>query len=667
MYLINNYNTNIDCAMFTIIFSNPKHNRVQGRSYVCDVNGFSFVKNSRKYYDDCALILSEILLMALRSDNKLVPSTSAPICIYHTPANTPHKREMSNKQEVVNSYKDDKVLEELTCVIAIVRHGDRTPKQKIKVTVDDPRYLAYFRDESNSPKKELKVKGKSGLLKFLAVTKDIIVERETAHDKGELTRKLRQIRDVLERWEITGINRKVQLKPTKVEDVLNEQGEVTGHVATELLIILKWGGDLTPLGRDQSEHLGAEFRRNMYPGPEGGGVLRLHATYRHDLKIRSSDEGRVMKTAAAFTKGLLDLEGPLTPILVSLVTVEEKSKQMLDHHGNEEITMETDRCKAHLNALQVDEEVSEDLLRVIAPSCQSSIRTALMRLGNPLRAMRRVHELVSSLCNQVKAYVEKYEGTPDTQLSELESLYSAETFDLMYERWRKLDKDFKKKDTGMYDLTKVPDIYDMVRYDVLHNSHIKLEGMEELYRLSMSIADCVVPQEYGIDKADKRIIGSKTCGVLLEKIKFDLTVAMDDSRMDMRYLLDQSHMDDLAIRSLERCVRTRLYFTSESHLHTILNVLRYPADANACAFSEEGCAALEETPELSYLTQIVIRLFVDKKDANKYRCDISFSPGTYNESDSIAKDVLMEFKSLNKSISAHSLINYLDDAINASK
>jgi hypothetical protein len=31
----------------------------------------------------------------------------------------------------------------------------------------------------------------------------------------------------------------------------------------------------------------------------------LHATYRHDLKIKASDEGRVMKTAAAFTKGLL--------------------------------------------------------------------------------------------------------------------------------------------------------------------------------------------------------------------------------------------------------------------------------------------------------------------------------------------------------------------------
>ena len=52
------------------------------------------------------------------------------------------------------------------------------------------------------------------------------------------------------------------------------------------------------------------------PGSEGSGLIRLHSTYRHDLKIYSSDEGRVQMSAAAFAKGLLDLEGPLTPILV---------------------------------------------------------------------------------------------------------------------------------------------------------------------------------------------------------------------------------------------------------------------------------------------------------------------------------------------------------------
>ena len=76
-----------------------------------------------------------------------------------------------------------------------------------------------------------------------------------------------------------------------------------------LQVIVKWGGVLTHLGRRQSEELGNIYRMVMYPNSSDGGLLRLHSTYRHDLKIYSSDEGRVQTSAAAFAKGLLDLEG----------------------------------------------------------------------------------------------------------------------------------------------------------------------------------------------------------------------------------------------------------------------------------------------------------------------------------------------------------------------
>lgn len=36
--------------------------RANGRSYVCDVNGWSFVKSNPKYWDDCSKILRKKIL-----------------------------------------------------------------------------------------------------------------------------------------------------------------------------------------------------------------------------------------------------------------------------------------------------------------------------------------------------------------------------------------------------------------------------------------------------------------------------------------------------------------------------------------------------------------------------------------------------------------------------
>ena len=103
-----------------------------------------------------------------------------------------------------------------------------------------------------------------------------------------------------------------------------------------------------------------------------------------------------------------------------------------------------------------------------------------------------------------------------------------------------------------------------------------------LYRLAKMFAECVVPEEYGINTKNKRSIGSKMCHHLMDKIRYDLTVAKSGSETDVRFMLDQSHAENLSIRTLGRSVRTRLYFTSESHLYTLLNVLRYPLEGDLC-------------------------------------------------------------------------------------
>lgn len=87
---------------------------------------------------------------------------------------------------------------------------------------------------------------------------------------------------------------------------------------------------------------------------------------------------------------------------------------------------------------------------------------------------------------------------------------------------------------------------------------------------------------------------------------------------------------DLPINSMGRRVRSRLYFTSESHLHSLLNVLRFPSIVPS-PLSLKGQKILANANEICYLTQVVIRLFEDiqkpAEDPRRFRVEILFSPG----------------------------------------
>lgn len=732
-------------------------------SYVCDVNGWSFVKNSRKYYDDCAQLLTEHMLAAVKPKALMGFSALDPLmktieemedtdCDITTPKKklncnnvfstnratmfssctttlmqsdishstipvtgnispmfssslngngnlfdplqkqhlmqsaatleegAVHVREIPDmlvhvpvSMSVSSSMAVDETYltvqhfpkthqQELRCVIVVIRHGDRTPKQKLKIAMTEPHVLEYFHRHSSNCRKDLKVKAKKPMTEFLDTLKIMIACKEQKAWSGEsinredqdMLYKLRHMRDILERWKIGGLNRKLQVKPRKWKEYIEANTEIIIR-CVEVQVILKWGGNLTKLGEKQSIALGQRLRHDLYPDAPGGGILRLHSTFRHDLKIKTSDEGRVMKTAAAFAKGLLELEGEIPPILVSLVHKEKDSLHMLDPSGNKEVKKELEACKLKVNhKLQEDYEYKSTTIQehesILGPSHLTSLHKALKAINNPRTTLFSIRQTIAELLGQLDDMLglmandkgSRSEGENDKvgregneTLSGIK-LYKGETLLELTERWRLLHKKLYNEEFDKFDLSRVPDVHDNVRFDMLHNPHFGLtKTLEKLYTLAKLMADCVVPQEYGTTIDEKRSIGNKMCRALLEKIKYDLIIARTDNQVDMRYMINMDYTADLPINTMGRRVRTRLYFTSESHLHTLLNVLRFSSvddDKRKNLLSRRGCEIVGAAPELCYLTHIVIRLFEnttkkDVSDPKRFRIEILFSPG----------------------------------------
>ncbi|XP_018350602.1 PREDICTED: inositol hexakisphosphate and diphosphoinositol-pentakisphosphate kinase isoform X7 [Trachymyrmex septentrionalis] len=601
--------------------------RANGQSFVCDVNGFSFVKNSNKYYDDCAKILGNMIL------RELAPTL-------HIPWSVPFQ--LDDPPIVPTTFGK---MMELRCVVAVIRHGDRTPKQKMKVEVRHPKFFEIFAKYDGYKHGHVKLKRPKQLQEILDTARSLLAEiqhRAAGPELEEKQGKLEQLKSVLEMYgHFSGINRKVQLKyqprgrprGSSSDDGsdLNRLGEPS------LVLILKWGGELTPAGRIQAEELGRIFRcmypggqeeesemlpnHGEYAGAQGLGLLRLHSTFRHDLKIYASDEGRVQMTAAAFAKGLLALEGELTPILVQMVK-SANTNGLLDNDCDSSKYQNMVKTRLH-ELLQQDRDFTREDREQINPGNALSINAALDFVKNPVRCCQHVHTLIQKLLDIVRIKKEDPK-TKDT------ILYHGETWELMGRRWGKIEKDFCTKNKR-FDISKIPDIYDCIKYDLQHNNHtLQFEHAEELYTYAKSLADIVIPQEYGLTVQEKMTIGQGICTPLLKKIRADLQRNIEESeetvnRLNPRY----SH----GVSSPGRHVRTRLYFTSESHVHSLLTVLRYGGLLDVVK-DEQWRRAMEYVSmvsELNYMSQIVVMLYEDPtKDPcseERFHVELHFSPG----------------------------------------
>lgn len=641
--------------------------RDHSNSFVCDVNGWSFVKQSASYHDDSANILRHLILKQCslgarqrtlsegRSDGDGVGGPS-PLRVVPEPIvlKTPSSPRLTGP--------------ELRCVIALIRHGERTPKQKMKWTNSHSQWLGIYAMYADSKKvgKEIKLKSRKELTDVLQVATSML-ENPAHCDDEDTVDSLQQIVHVLTRWPLFGINRKVQLKPTK-------QDKTTGAV-TELQLILKWGGELTKAGLDMSKLEGQKFREKIYEGGNGG-LLRLHSTFRHDLNFFSSDEGRVQMTAAAFAKGLLGIEGSLPPILATLVRKDADAHMLLDDCS--EAKRELEEVKAKLKGLMLPEqrEVTDELgvpvkPEVASPSSfeatqkteESGLPTTITQstlnpcgipsLANALEmlkdgnkaAMHSLRVLINDLCRTLSTICV---STPDR------IMYDNEPISQMLIRWKKLAKDFFNRKKG-FNVSKVPDIFDSVKYDGRHNFLNEIAPqLREIHRLVQSLATLIVPQEYGMTVKEKVSVASSITKSLRSKLIYDLKAAVgrattnDGGRFKTeqvatRYNPQGAGFLDELVKSPERIVRSRFYVTSESHLYAMMALLRwgnydrfFPKDRSHRSeynrkLWETAMGQFDQLPEVGYLTQIVCRLFEDTSlpsdHPNRFYAEWLFSPG----------------------------------------
>ncbi|KAK4521139.1 ubiquitinyl hydrolase 1 [Mucor velutinosus] len=552
--------------------------RVKGKSYVIDVNGWSFVKGNDHYYDQCAKLLSEAFLRSVQRR----PSTT----IHDIP------REILPE----NSWR-------LKGYAAVFRHGDRTPKNKHKISL----VAQPFIDLLEGSTQEVVFRQKHQLQ---LVTNAI---NQCLEQNLEEESKLMALKEILEKKsELPGT--KVQVKP-----IFDKES----NLLRKLQVNVKWGGEFTHAGLHQSRDLGENLRKDMK-------ILNKHVT--DDIKIWSSSERRVRATADVFTRYFLGRPESIDGVI-------SESKYLLD---------DSNAAKEQMDA------VKKQLKSLLRPGYE--IPTILLaQCGWPAN-MAQPHIIlqeVSTIMGRLRTVMRLNWASKD--VDELQRRWCCfESPNLFKERWEKMFNTFcvnqvndssdsdVKKESSCPDPSGIPELYDSLKYDALHNrqfleaifsdpetsrvatptedhgstssdtsyrsstetSEVISDDLRNLYAYVRVLFNFVAPQEYGISEKEKKTIGMLIGLPLLKSILHD----MEDFKTSEK-------------------PKTRLYFTKESHVHALLNLVylsglptKFPRPI---------------LPELDFLTQITFELYERNRhngSEKEYSLRIAFSPGAHYDS-----------------------------------
>ncbi|KAH1416078.1 hypothetical protein KXV70_003087 [Aspergillus fumigatus] len=548
--------------------------RVGDRSYVIDVNGWSFVKDNNDYYDKCASILSDMFLNEKRKREGLQRSLEmvSPDTSHHVRHSVSHRHTLktllkspstsklySGHKSLDNSFQDLAALPPASCgaesmdykrsrtspdarqidsdigdldqknreltghpdetippppppaskhswklkgMVAVIRHADRTPKQKFKFTFHSQPFIDLLKGHQE----EVVIKGQAALA---SVSEAV---RLAMDQKLEDMEKLKLLRTSLEKkggWPGT----KVQIKPmfrkrtqeelsmhssensnsdgaqinwTQVADDASGDKENFPRTSTrsdsisgttfsrfsaaendlildKLQLVIKWGGEPTHAARYQSQDLGLNMRDDLK-------LMNKEAL--NNVRIFTSSERRVSTSAQIWACSFLD-QKELPDDFIQV------RKDLLDDSNAAKDVM--DKVKKKLKLLLREGSAPSQFTwpkdNIPEPSVVLATVVELMKfhrnvmrhnfekLNNSPHCASSISPLSDNPTSQ-----DVIQGTVSPTLTSIQGRWcTGEDPMLFKERWEKLFAEFC--DTEKVDPSKLSELYDSMKFDALHNRH----------------------------------------------------------------------------------------------------------------------------------------------------------------------------------------------------
>ncbi|OAP60253.1 hypothetical protein AYL99_05255 [Fonsecaea erecta] len=415
-------------------------------------------------------------------------------------------------------------------VVSVIRHADRTPKQKLKFTA----HSQVFADLLKGHHEEVLLKGEAALASVQAAIKVAL------RDKLEDPDKLRNLQNALSK-KIHQPGTKVQIKPmfrkrkpeemppsadalTSTDALSNIESEqqlleavsnderhgsvsstkeirrvqtrsdsISGAtfsrfsaaendlVLDKLQLVMKWGGEPTHSARYQAQDLGTNMRDDF---------KLLNKEVLDDVRIFTSSEKRVKTSAQIWTAAFLDRQD----LPEDFIRVR---KDLLDDSNAAKDVM--DKVKKKLKHLLREGTVPDSFAW---PKDVAEPYVVMQNVVDLLKFHRRVmrhnfKKLSTGAVASLSALNGAGEGRDGNgqnketiSVASIQSRWcTGEDAELFRERWEKLFSEFC--DTEKADPSKISELYDTMKYDALHNKQF----LEWVFTPSQALLDELAKEE----------------------------------------------------------------------------------------------------------------------------------------------------------------------------